>query len=316
MSSDSGQQPPITGQQPPVTDPGAHNADKPIPSIEKNSSKTLFIESGSDSDSELDDDKDEPLYTALDRRLPNVTTVGWSGHNGRKYINRYGKYQRYRLDDLADTEDYKEPAKDHVQERALGANKKLRANDIYGIAWQGGNSHFEQDLAMIDPERLKKEKKKFPPTYVLIGWEVNGSIQKEWETRTTARARFGGSKKVDDIIYRIARRVEMKYQKSIADDTSGFNRSPSRGLMAELTPSLSPSPSPSPSPSRAGSSEPSRNLGRPSSTPEAVSALTKAFHDFQMDYCKIRNVSRYPQLNGDDRKEFLMMWDNMKPQED
>lgn len=75
---------------------------------------------------------------------------------------------------------------------------KRHINGIYGVAWEGDGS--KNDLAKMNPESSRS---KWPKTYILVNWDIEGKGVKTWETRQTIRARWG-TKVADQSIFEAA----------------------------------------------------------------------------------------------------------------
>ncbi|KAK8038382.1 hypothetical protein PG994_015149 [Apiospora phragmitis] len=200
-------------------------------------------------DDGLDPDGEKPLFS---RPGPasgqEVTTVGWV-RNGRYYINMYGKKSaaKYRLDKYADSAEYEDepPAEQNISnsEIRFGSVKnpngrlkytKRHIDGLYGVAWNAINRSGADAVDLIDPDELQMldgslGKKRWPDTYVLIAWNIDGKIQKKWEPRSALRARWG-TKEADIAIHKAAVEQECRYEEATTGRRPQLSRSPSVGL--------------------------------------------------------------------------------------
>ncbi|PNH26245.1 hypothetical protein BJF96_g10439, partial [Verticillium dahliae] len=69
---------------------------------------------------------------------------------------------------------------------------------IWGVAWACPIG-CQNDLNLINPDIVEK----WPTTYVLIMWDIDGNRKKSWETRSSLRNRWT-KKDADDAIYKAA----------------------------------------------------------------------------------------------------------------
>lgn len=207
-------------------------------------------ETDNDSDTDAaafsDDEYGKALYTFPGtNRVSNVETVGWAGGRFTGFVNMYGKKSaaRYRLerfafpakyeDDLPKEQKVSNPKNRYGDERS--DNGKYRytrrhIRGIFGVAWKGASQGISRgDLDRINPDLVNSWRD--TPTYVLIAWDIDGRIQKHWETRHTLRARWG-TKDADIAIYQAAVEAEDRYNEAKNGKRLAKSRSPSVGLAA------------------------------------------------------------------------------------
>ncbi|KAH7363526.1 hypothetical protein B0T11DRAFT_329497 [Plectosphaerella cucumerina] len=156
--------------------------------------------SDDDDDGKLDEDGEEALYIRHTPK-PNeqVETVGWGNvKRTTYYINRYGKKgaSRYRMEMLADSAEYEERTKNDADPQKVSnpnnryGDKKLFSGHykytkrhiigIWGVAWEGADAGAcMDDLDRIDPAKVTD---KWPTTFVLVMWNIDGEHKKAWET--------------------------------------------------------------------------------------------------------------------------------------
>ncbi|KAH6874151.1 hypothetical protein B0T10DRAFT_465825 [Thelonectria olida] len=83
------------------------------------------------------------------------------------------------------------------------------------------------DLDCINPDIVQNWRNS--PTYVLIAWDIDGKINKTWETRACLRDRWG-KKDADIAIYEAAVEAEGRYMEAKTGKRLAKSRSPSVGL--------------------------------------------------------------------------------------
>lgn len=201
----------------------------------------------------LDLDGETPLfYRPGPAAGQQVTTVGWV-RNGRYYINMYGKKSapKYRLEKYADSAEYEDepPAEQNISnsEIRFGDAKNLNGKrkytkrhiyGLYGVAWNANNKSGADAVDLIDPDGLKMldgslGKKRWPDTYVLIAWNIDGRMLKKWEPRSTLRVRWG-TKEADIAIHKAAVEQECRYEEATTGQRPKLSRSPSVGLADDM----------------------------------------------------------------------------------
>ena len=244
----------------PATNPAAQGSNKQPAIVKSTEEEPLFIPENrreNDREEAAEDPEGAPLYvhpsTAINQ---DVTTVGWANS---KYINRYGARNaaQYRIDpvhssgyDRPPAEEVSSPDNRHGD---LKDGKKWRygsghIHGIFGVAWVGDGGDLEDDLRLIDPA---SKPKRWPLTYVLVGWKtdpMSNEIEKTWETRTALRVRWGGSTKADKHIYTAACEAQDRYQETINGTRTRTSKSPSVTLIREasvMANRVSPSRAPS-----------------------------------------------------------------------
>ncbi|KAM0278408.1 hypothetical protein ACHAQH_005163 [Verticillium albo-atrum] len=235
-------------------DKGAKAADdKGAKAADIEDEKPLFVATNERTDDDdqdrLDEDGEEALFV---RHIPkhgdHIQTVGWGkGQTGTFYINRHGKKgaSKYRLESLAESAEYEDrekndedPHKVTNSENRYGDKKlpngkwkytKRHIIGIWGVAWEcpvgcGDN------LDLINPDVVDK----WPTTYVLIMWDIEGQRKKVWETRSSLRSRWT-KKGADAAIYEAACEAEDRYTEAETGARPASSRSPSHGLAETAT---------------------------------------------------------------------------------
>ncbi|KAJ4322074.1 hypothetical protein N0V84_005012 [Fusarium piperis] len=205
---------------------------------------------GSDSDSDSDSgaysdaEYGKALYTFPGTKpVKDVKTVGWSGGRFTGYINMYGKKSaaRYRLERSAFPAEYEDsPPKDEKVsnpknrhgDELLDSGKfkytKRHIRGIFGVVWKtAGLGVSRRDLDCINPDLV--DNWRGIPTYVLIAWDIDGNIEKTWETRACLRDRWG-KKDADIAIYEAAAEAEDRYVEAKTGKRPAKSRSPTVGL--------------------------------------------------------------------------------------
>ncbi|KAG7103692.1 hypothetical protein HYQ44_017780 [Verticillium longisporum] len=147
---------------------------------------------------------------------------------------------KYRLESFAESAEYEErerndedPYKVTNSENRYGDKKlpsgkwrytKRHIIGIWGVAWACPIG-CQNDLDLINPDIVDK----WPTTYVLIMWDIDGNRKKSWETRSSLRNRWT-KKDADAAIYEAACEAEARYNDTEAGLQAATSRSPSRGL--------------------------------------------------------------------------------------
>ncbi|KAM0490992.1 hypothetical protein ACHAPB_009214 [Verticillium nonalfalfae] len=192
---------------------------------------------------ELDEDGQKALFVRHTlKHSEHFQTVGWGRGTTTFYINRHGRKSasKYRLESFAESAEYEErerndedPYKVTNSENRYGDKKlpsgkwrytKRHIIGIWGVAWACPIG-CQNDLNLINPDIVEK----WPTTYVLIMWDIDGNRKKSWETRSSLRNRWT-KKDADDAIYRAACEAEARYNDTEAGLRAATSRSPSRGL--------------------------------------------------------------------------------------
>ncbi|RSL43695.1 hypothetical protein CEP54_014978 [Fusarium duplospermum] len=280
---------------------------------------------GSDADSGVfvDSDHDKALYTPPGT-MPgkDVKSVGWSGGRSRRYINMYGKKSgaRYRLEGLAFPAEYEDsrPEKEQV------SNPKNRYGDelsdsgkpkytrrhirgIFGVAWKAAGPRVSRhDLECINPEFVDNWRD--VPTYVLIAWDINGEIQKTWETRACLRKRWG-KKDADIAIYEAAVEAEDRYMQVKTGRRPAKSRSPSVGLAQghvhkHREKSLGVG--------RSSSSRSARTTRASKSPQRGTKALEELRQEFLDNYLELLGAGEFTDLDMSERRDCVNAWKEEK----
>ncbi|KAH7363639.1 hypothetical protein B0T11DRAFT_298873 [Plectosphaerella cucumerina] len=152
--------------------------------------ESLFV---AEPDGNADFDEDErPLYVRHTPK-PNglVETVGW------------GKARRGIFFIIATARKYEERTKNDEDPHKY---TKRHIIGVWGVAWEcpDGCAH---DLDLINPDVGTG---RWPATFVLVMWDIDGEQKKAWETRTTLRNRWT-KKGADAAIYAAACEAEDRY---------------------------------------------------------------------------------------------------------
>ena len=84
-------------------------------------------------------------------------------------------------------------------------------------------------MALIDPDQIEADGRKWPGTYVFIAWDVNGTTEKRWEPRQALRVRWG-KKVADKAIFEAACEAEGRYDEVLSGERRATSKSPSVGL--------------------------------------------------------------------------------------
>ncbi|KAJ4176398.1 hypothetical protein NW755_014439, partial [Fusarium falciforme] len=254
--------------------------------------------------------------------VKDVKTVGWSGGRFKGYINMYGKKSaaRYRLERSAFPAEYE----DNPPENEKASNPKNRYGDeladsgkfkytkrhirgIFGVAWKAAGSRVSRhDLDCINPDLV--DNWRGVPTYVLIAWDINGNIQKSWETRACLRDRWG-KKDADIAIYEAAVEAEDRYVQVKTGKRPAKSRSPSVGLAQghvrkQREKSLGMNRS---SPSR------SARTTRASKSPQrGTNTLEELRQEFLDNYLELLGVQEFADLDISERRDCVNAWKEEK----
>ncbi|KAJ4190442.1 hypothetical protein NW755_005584, partial [Fusarium falciforme] len=294
-------------------------------------------DSGSDSDFNSDSDSDsdsdsgaysdveygKALYTfAGTKPVKDVKTVGWSGGRFTGYINMYGKKSaaRYRLERSAFPAEYEDnrPKNEKVSnpnnrygDKLSDSGKfkytKRHIRGIFGVAWKAAGPRVSRhDLDCINPDLV--DNWRGVPTYVLIAWDINGDIQKTWETRACLRDRWG-KKDADIAIYEAAAEAENRYMEAKTGKRPAKSRSPSVGLAQghvrkQREKSLGMNRS---SPSR------SARTTRASKSPQrGTNTLEELRQEFLDNYLELLGVQEFADLDISERRDCVNAWKEEK----
>ncbi|KAM0321856.1 hypothetical protein ACHAQA_009861 [Verticillium albo-atrum] len=243
------------GSQIPTAKQNSHDAadDKGAKAADSEDEEPLFVaakdKTDEDDQDELDEDGEKALFV---RHIPkhgdHIQTVGWGkGQTGTFYINRHGKKgaSKYRLESLAESAEYEDrekneedPHKVTNSENRYGDKKlpngkwkytKRHIIGIWGVAWECPVGRGD-DLDLINPDVVDK----WPTTYVLIMWDIDGQREKVWETRSSLRSRWT-KKGADAAIYEAACEAEDRYTEAETGARPASSRSPSHGLAETAT---------------------------------------------------------------------------------
>ncbi|KAM0321480.1 hypothetical protein ACHAQA_010094 [Verticillium albo-atrum] len=233
----------------------SHDAadDKGAKAADSEDEEPLFVaakdRTDEDDQDELDEEGEKALFV---RHIPkhgdHMQTVGWGkGQTGTFYINRHGKKgaSKYRLESLAESAEYEDrekneedPHKVTNSENRYGDKKlpngkwkytKRHIIGIWGVAWECPVGCGD-DLNLINPDVVDK----WPTTYVLIMWDIDGQREKVWETRSSLRSRWT-KKGADAAIYEAACEAEDRYTEAETGARPASSRSPSHGLAETAT---------------------------------------------------------------------------------
>ena len=248
----------------------------------------------------------------------DVTTVGWTGGIGTKFINRYGKKSaaRYRLQSFPDRL-YNEnnlPAEQNIsnQDNRLSDRKvgtkweftRRHLKSIYGVAWMTENDHPSQDdLDLLDPDASRK---RWVRTYVLVAWEIPGPERGQfvtkmtWEPRSALRARWGG-KQADKAIYQAACEAEKRYEQQSSGKASAIDRTPSAGLIDKVVDRLR---SISATPSSTTDNKESSATPEPGHKDRSGSDVEK----WRAGYLKLYGVKQFSDLETEDKAEMMKVY--------
>jgi len=279
-------------------------------------------------DSEHDPEYGRPLFSRPGPQIgDDVTTVGWTGGRSLLYINQHGPKNaaRHRLEIFAESAEYE----DSLPQDQKVSNIHNRYGDdrltngafqytkrhilaIYGVAWEGaGTGDPAHDLDLINPNRVEK---RWPITYVLIAWDVDGTTRKAWEPRQALRARWK-QKVADKAIFEAACEAEDRYQEVLSGKRVASSRSPSVGLVRDTTRkyrdmSLGASRS-SPTPPRTKKTTPGTK-SRFTDSDSDISDLAKKLEEFRLDYCECAGVESFRDLDPTDKADFVKAWRHAK----
>ncbi|EGY20839.1 uncharacterized protein VDAG_02363 [Verticillium dahliae VdLs.17] len=236
----------------PTAKQNSHDAadDKGAKAADSEDEEALFVatkqRTDDDDQDELDEDGEKALFV---RHIPkhgdHIQTVGWGqGKTGTFYINRHGKRgaSKYRLESLAESAEYEErekndedPHKVTNSENRYGDKKlpngkwkytKRHIIGIWGVAWECPRGLWGGSRSDIVD--------KWPTTYVLIMWDIEGERKKVWETRSSLRSRWT-KKGADAAIYEAACEAEDRHTEAETGMRPASSRSPSHGLAETAT---------------------------------------------------------------------------------
>lgn len=137
----------------------------------------------------------------------NASIVGWmSSYGGKSYIVQYGDldHATYRIKPASEVPlPFRCDAKNKIDKEDNRYGEKKTEDDkleygaesvqgIMGVAWKYKDTADPEEI--LNPATKKKKKmSKFPVTYVLVKWEIDGDFEEKWETRSALRRRWGGS---------------------------------------------------------------------------------------------------------------------------
>ena len=214
-----------------------------LPSIEVNGTAAQLpsIEAGTAAQpidvDELDLLKPKSQRAQLDvQRTILVTKTGPRGK--RIAIVQYGPqnaaiYRREDVtdEDVKDIEDISDPGERPGQKGKYIGGKfvfdrsKKDVMAVQGIAFE--DSGYGEPIEELNPA-TKGDRARFPPTDVLIKWNVNGVISTSWETRTVFRRLWWNNKKgaADKDLYLAAQVSEERFREWQDGKRMGSGRSP------------------------------------------------------------------------------------------
>ena len=207
---------------------------------------------------ELDLLKPKSQRAQLD--VQRTILVTKTGPRGKKIaIVQYGPqnaaiYRREDVtdEDVKDIDDISDPGERPGQKGKYRGGKfvfdrsKKDVMAVQGIAFE--DSGYGEPIEELNPA-TKGDRARFPPTDVLIKWNVNGVISTSWETRTVFRRLWWNNKKgaADKDLYLAAQVSEERFKEWQDGKRMGSGRSPTP--IPEITArirarSLEPTPSP------------------------------------------------------------------------
>ncbi|KAJ4157478.1 hypothetical protein NW754_009121 [Fusarium falciforme] len=271
---------------------------EPEPDSDSDSDFNSDSDSDSDSDSGAYSDVEygKALYTfAGTKPVKDVKTVGWSGGRFTGYINMYGKKSaaRYRLERSAFPAEYEDnrPKNEKVSnpnnrygDKLSDSGKfkytKRHIRGIFGVAWKAAGPRVSRhDLDCINPDLV--DNWRGVPTYVLIAWDINGDIQKTWETYMEAKTGKRPAKSRSPSVGLAQGHVRKQREKSL-----GMNRS---------------------SPSR------SARTTRASKSPQrGTNTLEELRQEFLDNYLELLGVQEFADLDISERRDCVNAWKEEK----